>query len=301
MSAASKGECSTVHVPCRASETPPEPPHATSTPVSRHRAPFNPPSSTGCVRFAPEDSASPNQLASATAAAAAAGTEPHRLEVRRRGSQALLLLPGCAPARSCCSRTCCLNPGPVLPPPHQQVRLGYLPQGGIYTTDLPLEPATAAIAAGAAADPQPQQPEVRGLSAPNLSVSAEGSPHARLVLRLWADREGPFESAFTLVLPPHGQQVRPAPVGGSWCRGRWPLHAAWALRSMQALRRAPPLRWSIHPLTLTPPCSPAQVEVHVSATVLSRQKGKPALRPHVHCVGQATDTDTEAASDWAGF
>lgn len=54
---------------------------------------------------------------------------------------------------------------------------------------------------------------------------------------------------------------------------------------------------------LPPPAPPAraQVEVAVSATVLSRKKGKPALRPHVRCVGQAADTDTEAASDWAGF
>lgn len=100
------------------------------------------------------------------------------------------------------------------------MRLGFLPQGGIYATDLQLHAAHAPTAAATAGGPlpQPTQPEVRGLTAPNLSVSAEGapgSPHARLVLRLWADREGPFESAFTLVLPPHGQEVRPALPGGS--------------------------------------------------------------------------------------
>ena len=47
-------------------------------------------------------------------------------------------------------------------------------------------------------------------------------------------------------------------------------------------------------------CHP-QVEVHVTATVFSRKKGHPALKPHVRCVGFAADTDTEAASDWQGF
>lgn len=44
-----------------------------------------------------------------------------------------------------------------------------------------------------------------------------------------------------------------------------------------------------------------QVEVHVTATVFSRKKGHPALKPRVRCVGFAADTDTEAASDWQGF
>lgn len=123
-----------------------------------------------------------------------------------------------------------------------QVQLGYLPQGGIYATDLlQLEPVPAAAAAqrgaqaaaAATAGPPPPlpqqlpQPEVRGLTAPNLSVSAEGAPGsapARLVLRLWADRDGRFDAAFTLVLPPHGQEVRCVP--GSSGAGEWCQHGA---------------------------------------------------------------------------
>jgi len=48
-------------------------------------------------------------------------------------------------------------------------------------------------------------------------------------------------------------------------------------------------------------CRCLQVEVHVTATVFSRKKGHPTLKPHVRCVGFAADTDTEAASDWQGF
>ena len=44
-----------------------------------------------------------------------------------------------------------------------------------------------------------------------------------------------------------------------------------------------------------------QVAVHVSATVFSRKKGTPGLKPHVRCLGFSADTDTEAASDWHGF
>lgn len=105
-----------------------------------------------------------------------------------------------------------------------QAKLGFLVQGGIYVTDLlqleaqTLEDAPAndssadalpATSAAAVHQPLPQ-PEVRGLDASNLSISVEGipgSPHARVALRLWADREGPFEATFTLVLPPHGQEV----------------------------------------------------------------------------------------------
>lgn len=89
-----------------------------------------------------------------------------------------------------------------------QVKLGFLLAGGIYLTDLlHLEPAGAA-AAGAAAAPPPA-PQVRGLAASNLSVSAEGGPgqQQRLVLRFWAEREGPFEASFGLELGP-GQEVR---------------------------------------------------------------------------------------------
>ena len=44
-----------------------------------------------------------------------------------------------------------------------------------------------------------------------------------------------------------------------------------------------------------------QVEVRVTATVFSRKKGTPGLRPHVRCLGFSADTDTEGASDWQGF
>ena len=43
------------------------------------------------------------------------------------------------------------------------------------------------------------------------------------------------------------------------------------------------------------------MEVCVTATVLSRKKGTPGLKPHVHLLGFSADTDTEAASDWQGF
>lgn len=39
----------------------------------------------------------------------------------------------------------------------------------------------------------------------------------------------------------------------------------------------------------------------VTATVFSRNKGTPGLRPHVRCLGFSADADTEAASDWQGF
>lgn len=145
-------------------------------------------------------------------------------------------------------------------PPRLEVRLGFVLQGGIYITDLlclegtaaEAQPAAPAAQPAAAAAAAPPQPEVRGLDAANLSISVEcgatGQP-PRVALRLWADREGPFDATFSLVLPPEGQEV----------------------------------------------------EVHVTATVFSRKKGHPALKPHVRCVGFAADTDTEAASDWQGF
>lgn len=105
-------------------------------------------------------------------------------------------------------------------PPRLEVRLGFVLQGGIYITDLlclegtvaeapqPAAPAAQPAAAAAAAPPQP---EVRGLDAANLSISVEcgaaGQP-PRVALRLWADREGPFDATFSLVLPPEGQEVR---------------------------------------------------------------------------------------------
>ncbi len=44
-----------------------------------------------------------------------------------------------------------------------------------------------------------------------------------------------------------------------------------------------------------------QLAIHVTATVMPRNKGTPGLKPSVHCVGFTHDTDTEAASDWQGF
>lgn len=48
-------------------------------------------------------------------------------------------------------------------------------------------------------------------------------------------------------------------------------------------------------------CPPWQITVHVTATVMPRNKGTPGLKPAVHCVGFTAETDTEAASDWQGF
>lgn len=104
-------------------------------------------------------------------------------------------------------------------PPRLEVRLGFVLQGGIYITDLlclegtaaEAQPAAPAAQPAAAAAAAPPQPEVRGLDAANLSISVEcgatGQP-PRVALRLWADREGPFDATFSLVLPPEGQEVR---------------------------------------------------------------------------------------------
>lgn len=103
-----------------------------------------------------------------------------------------------------------LETPPKLPQPRLSCRV--IPQvGGIYTTDLPLleeQPAAQQVQAQ-----PPQHPEVRGLAAPNISVSLKpacGSDKTgqdqqqqqRLVLRLWAEREGPLDEVFTLALPP---------------------------------------------------------------------------------------------------
>ncbi len=108
------------------------------------------------------------------------------------------------------------RPTPAAALPAQlEVKLGFVLQGGIYITDLLYLEGTPSQAsqpaAAAAAAPLPPQPEVRGLAAGNLSVSVEGGAEGqppRVALRLWADREGPFDSTFNLVLPPEGQQVR---------------------------------------------------------------------------------------------
>ena len=104
------------------------------------------------------------------------------------------------------------------------IKFGFLLLSGIYTTDLTLDwPVPGGQQqqrqhpAGSAATPPPQ---VRGLTASNLSVAVEpgAAPgQQRLVLRLWADREGPFEERFALGLPP-GQEVRQAGTA------RGPLH-----------------------------------------------------------------------------
>lgn len=89
--------------------------------------------------------------------------------------------------------------------------------GGIYTTDLLLLEAQAQQQQPEAQ--APLQPEVRGLGAPNISVSLEPvaavqahQQQRRLVLRLWAEREGPLAEEFTLVLAP-GQEVRRGVLG----------------------------------------------------------------------------------------
>jgi hypothetical protein len=91
-------------------------------------------------------------------------------------------------------------------PKRLEVRLGFLLVGGIYCTDL-LQLEEAATGSTSDASQQQQlQPEVCGLTASNLSVGVE---QRRLVLRLWAEQEGPFEADLTLALTPD-QQVRPA-------------------------------------------------------------------------------------------
>lgn len=109
-----------------------------------------------------------------------------------------------------------------------QVKLGFLQTGGIYVAELltleqaPDTASAAAAAPAATTEQQQQQLEVRGLSASNLSVSLEAQ--RRVVLRLWAEREGPYEASFALALPPGGNEVRlPS------CRRSHALPAAWAL------------------------------------------------------------------------
>lgn len=78
------------------------------------------------------------------------------------------------------------------------LHLGFLTAGGVYVTDV-LPPRAAAAPA----------PLVHGLEASNLSVSAdrrEGGTQV-LTLRLLADAEGPFSTAFYLDFP-----GRPEPV-----------------------------------------------------------------------------------------
>ena len=88
-------------------------------------------------------------------------------------------------------------------PKRLEVRFGFLLVGGIYCTDLlQLEEAATGSTSNAS---QQLQPEVCGLKASNLSVGVE---QRRLVLRLWAEQEGPFEADFTLALSAE-QQVSP--------------------------------------------------------------------------------------------
>jgi hypothetical protein len=49
------------------------------------------------------------------------------------------------------------------------------------------------------------------------------------------------------------------------------------------------------------PVTALQVDVNVTANIISRKKGTPGLKPNVHCLGFSGDPDTEAASDWQGF
>ena len=105
------------------------------------------------------------------------------------------------------------RPAAAALPQRLDVRLGLLLVGGIYATNLlQLEGSTAEQKVQQEGRQQ-QQPEVHGLAASNLSVGVEpaGGGGTRLVLRLWAEREGPFEADFTLVLE-RGQKV---------CRAIW--------------------------------------------------------------------------------
>lgn len=72
------------------------------------------------------------------------------------------------------------------------LHLGFLTAGGVYVTDV-LPPRAAAAPA----------PLVRGLEASNLCVSAEQREDGThvLTLRLSADAEGPFRTAFHLDFP----------------------------------------------------------------------------------------------------
>jgi hypothetical protein len=86
-------------------------------------------------------------------------------------------------------------------------RLGFLLVGGLYASDLFTIDAPSSTHDDQRSEPQP---EARGLTASNLSVGVEPgarSGQRRVVLRLWADREGPFEARFALGLPPD-QEVR---------------------------------------------------------------------------------------------
>ena len=111
---------------------------------------------------------------------------------------------------------------PAPAPTNLDVRLGLLLVGGIYATDLLLleAPAVGTTEPHPQPQPQPLPLQVRGLAVSNLSVGLEpraavppdAAPstsqqqHA-VVLRLWADREGPFDALFTLALPPDQQEV----------------------------------------------------------------------------------------------
>jgi hypothetical protein len=72
---------------------------------------------------------------------------------------------------------------------------------GIYVTEVVLDAPDAAPVQRTL----PADIRITELVASNLSVAVEAgkSPQqCRLVLRLWADKEGPFDAKFTVVLPP---------------------------------------------------------------------------------------------------
>lgn len=75
-------------------------------------------------------------------------------------------------------------------------------------------------------------------------------------------------------------------------------------RDGRPLFRVGALQLPDHPRVRPPAhmwCPPWQITVHVTATVMPRNKGTPGLKPAVHCMGFTAETDTEAASDWQGF
>lgn len=77
-----------------------------------------------------------------------------------------------------------------------EVKLGFLSCGGIYTCPI--------------MEVGEEAPVVQGLQVSNLSTECRCQPDlpgSLLVLRLWADRPGPFETSFTVRLPQLQREV----------------------------------------------------------------------------------------------
>jgi hypothetical protein len=184
------------------------------------------------------------------------------------------------------------------------VKLGFLSCGGIYCSPI--------LEVGSNCSPV-----VSGLQVSNLSMECQQPPGqpASLVVRFWADQPGPFETSFVVHLPEQQQEV-----GGHRAATDVPAAAVAKKAALVTPFAAPgPCRFqqlagleTSHALCFYPSSWPymvrgpakvcsMQVSVHVTATVMPRNKGTPGLKPSVHCVGFTCETDTEAASDWQGF